>query len=206
MDKEAPIYTIGHSTYPIEDFITLLRQQGITAVADVRSAPYSSFNPQFNKEALSRALQAAGIAYVFLGKELGARTEDRSCYDGGRVRYDRLAKTAAFRTGLERVRKGAASHRVALMCAEKDPIMCHRTILVARALASAGVPVIHILGDGQVETHATAIKRLMSALKVPASDLFRSGEELAAEAYARQEERIAYEEEAPRPAAAEGSR
>jgi uncharacterized protein (DUF488 family) len=201
-----PIYTIGHSTHPIEAFIALLKQHGITAVADVRSAPYSRFNPQFSKEPLGQALRAAGIAYVFLGRELGARTEDRSCYENGRVRYDRLAKTDLFRSGLDRVRKGAGSHRVALMCAEKDPLHCHRTILVARALEREGVAVTHILADGGLEPHEVAIRRLMSELRLQPPDMFRTADDLAAEAYAKQEERIAYQEETEAQSAADGGR
>jgi hypothetical protein len=111
------VFTIGHSNHPIDAFITLLRQHGITALADVRSAPYSRFQPQFNKDALDRSLKAEGIKYVFLGKELGARSEDRSCYQNGRVRYPLLAETALFRNGLERVMTGAQNFKIAIMCA-----------------------------------------------------------------------------------------
>ena len=91
------------------------RQHGVTALADVRSAPYSRFNPQFNKDALVRELKVHGIKYVFLGRELGARTDDRSCYENGRVQYRRLALTELFRDGIERVLTGASKHRIALV-------------------------------------------------------------------------------------------
>src|SRR5689334_2499642 len=98
------IYTIGHSNHPIDRFIALLRQHGIEAVADVRSTPYSRFNPQFRKEKLQAALASAGIRYVFLGEELGARSKDPECYDeGGRVSYTRLASTDLFRRGIDRL-------------------------------------------------------------------------------------------------------
>jgi uncharacterized protein (DUF488 family) len=104
---KAEILTVGHSNHPIERFLELLRQNGVTAVGDVRSAPLSRYNPQFNKEALQRSLRDAGIAYIFLGKELGGRSSDRACYVDGRIQYDRVARTEAFQTVVERVRKGA---------------------------------------------------------------------------------------------------
>ncbi len=136
-----PIFTVGHSTHSAELFLALLRQHQVVAVADVRSSPFSQFNPQFNREPLEQCLKANGIRYVFLGKELGARSEDRSCYLDGRVQYGRLAQTPLFQSGLDRVLQGAAKYRVALMCAEKEPLECHRTLLVAKALAERGQPV-----------------------------------------------------------------
>src|ERR1700730_12916411 len=113
------IYTIGHSKHPIERFVALLQQHGIDALADVRSTPYSRFNPQFNREKLQASLAAAGIRYVFLGEELGARSKDASCYDEeGRVSYAKLAQTAPFRAGIERLLTGmqpagVPEHRIA---------------------------------------------------------------------------------------------
>ncbi len=192
------LFTIGHSTHSAEKVVDLLRQHGITAVADVRSRPYSRMNPQFNREAFTALLKAAGIAYVFLGRELGARTEDRDCYVDGRVQYDLLAQTEFFRVGLDRVMQGMAKHRVALMCAEKDPLTCHRTILVCRHLAALGVAVEHILEDGRLENHDAALSRLLSELGLPEQDLFRGRDQIVEEAYARRGEHIAYsEDEAP---------
>lgn len=186
------VYTVGHSTHGAEAFLGLLVRHGIGAVADVRSSPFSRFNPQFNRETLGQFLKVNGIRYVFLGKELGARTEDRSCYVDGRVQYDRLARTASFEGGLDRVLRGAALYRVALMCAERDPLECHRTILVAKALAGRGQQVLHIHADGHLETHEAAMERLLDVTGLPRKDLFRTREELVAEALARQEHRIAY--------------
>jgi uncharacterized protein (DUF488 family) len=190
--SQSTVYTIGHSTHPIERFVELLRQHGVTALADVRSMPYSRFNPQYSKAALERTLKANGIAYVFLGKELGARSDDPSCYENDKVRYSRIAKTALFHAGIERVKKGVGVHRVALMCAEREPLECHRTLLVSRELEREGVAVTHIHGDGHLETHSDAVTRLLKQVKLPASDLFKSQEELIDEAYAKQEERVAY--------------
>lgn len=190
-----PTFTIGHSTHSAEAFLALLRQHGVEAVADLRSSPFSRFNPQFNRENLERRLKENGIRYVFLGKELGARTDDRSCYEHGRVQYARLARTAPFQSGLERVRQGAQRYRIVLMCAEKEPLECHRTLLVARALAEHGDTVQHIHADGSLESHEAAMERLLEVAGVPKEDLFRSREELLAEALARQAERVAYVDE-----------
>lgn len=186
------VLTIGHSNHPIEKFVELARLHGVSAVVDVRSAPYSRFNPQFNRDAFAEALKQQGIAYVFLGRELGARSNDRSCYDNGRVQYRRLAETETFRSGIEQVLSGAQALRIALMCAEKEPLECHRTLLVSRALVAVGTPVTHILANGGAESHKESMKRLLKIVGLPESDLFRSQEELIEEACSRQEGRVAY--------------
>lgn len=187
------IYTIGHSKHPIDRFIALLQQHGIDALADVRSTPYSRFNPQFNKEKLQTALASAGVRYVFLGEELGARTKDPSCYDEeGRVSYAKLARTERFRKGIERLLAGMQQHRIAIMCAEREPLECHRTILVSRELERAGVSVTHILQDGALEPHSQLMGRLAVELNLVGTDLFRSSDELIEDAYEKQGARIAY--------------
>jgi len=187
------IYTIGHSNHPIDRFVALLQQHGIDAVADVRSTPYSRFNPQYRKERLQAALADAGIRYVFLGEELGARSKDPACYDeSGRVSYVRLAATDLFRRGIERLLTGMQNHRIAIMCAEREPLDCHRTILVARELEKAGVPVTHILKDGTLEPHRHAMELLASSRKLTETDLFRTIDELIEDAYEKQGSQIAY--------------
>jgi uncharacterized protein (DUF488 family) len=188
------VFTIGHSTHTQERFIDLLCQHGVTAICDVRSMPYSRMNPQFNREDLEKALLARGIAYRFLGKELGARSNDPDCYENGKVQYDRLAETESFKRGISRVLRGIKEDfRIAIMCAEKEPLECHRTILVARHLAALGLDVEHILADGRLEADSAALTRLKRMHNLPEEDMFRSPEELLADAYRRQEERIAYE-------------
>src|SRR5215475_16107430 len=106
------ISTVGHSNHPIQSFLDLLTRHTITAVADVRSTPYSRFNPQFRREKLQASLAEAGIQYVFLGAELGARSQDPSCYDAdGRVSYAKLARTELFRSGIQRLITGSAQYR-----------------------------------------------------------------------------------------------
>ena len=188
----ATLLTVGHSTHTIEHFLGLLSKHGVTAVADVRSVPASRFTPQFNRDALKRSLADHGIKYVFLGQELGARSDDRSCYVNGQVQYERLAQTVPFGEGIERLLKGAATERIAVMCAEQEPLDCHRTVLVSRVLAERGASVAHIHSDGRLEGHEDAMLRLMSGFGLDQDDLFHTHKELLDEALARQEQRIAY--------------
>ena len=186
------VFTIGHSTHPAAELIDLLVRHDVEAVADVRSSPYSRHSPEFNKDQLEAALKAAGIAYVFMGRELGARPADRDLYDGGRVSWDRLRASALFRAGLERIQDGAQRMRIALLCAEKDPLDCHRTLLVGQALEERGVAITHILADGGLETSDAAMSRLLAMFKMPEADLFRARDEIVAEARERQAKRITY--------------
>lgn len=159
--SECTVYTIGHSNISFEEFRALLQKHHITAIADVRSTPYSKFTPQFNREALQKSLRAIDITYVFLGEELGARTKDISCYnDEGQVIYSKLQQTTLFQQGLQRVITGAKKFRLALVCAEKEPFTCHRSILIGQALQAINVDVCHILHDGVVETHEQMLQRL----------------------------------------------
>ncbi len=195
---ETRVLTVGHSNHPLETFVSLLRQHGVTTLADVRSAPFSRFNPQFNRKPLDAALQAQGIAYLFMGHALGGRPEDRSCYENGRVRYDRLARTPLYREGIDQVIETAEVERVALMCAEREPLDCHRTLLVGRSLAERGVAVAHILGDGTLEAHDETMDRLLASVGLPVGDLLHSREQLIAEARALKEGRIAYRNKSAR--------
>lgn len=196
MSSPSVIYTVGHSTHTIEKFLDLLERNDVTAIADVRSSPFSRHNPQFNKDTLSAELKKRGVAYVFVGKELGARSDDPSCYEGGKIRYGRLAKTSVFKAGIERVLSGAQKYRIALMCAEKEPLDCHRTLLVSRALEQRGVSIVHILADGRTEAQTQTMSRLLDLVGLPQVDMFRSHDELVAMARELREERIAYVDEA----------
>ncbi|WP_139558005.1 DUF488 domain-containing protein [Methylotetracoccus oryzae] len=186
------LLTIGHSNHALDQFIALLRRHGVTALADVRSQPYSRRFPHFSREPLRETLRDGGVEYVFLGKELGARSQNPACYRGGKVHYASLAMEPTFETGLERLVRGMANHQIVLMCAERDPLECHRAVLVARALHDRGVPVSHILGDGALEPHGEMEGRLLRLLKIPEGDLFKSRAECIQEAYEIQGERIAY--------------
>lgn len=191
-----PVFTIGHSNHPLDTFMALLQRHRVTALADVRSAPYSRLHSQFSREPLAGSLQREGIEYVHLGQALGGRSDDPACYEDGRVRYDRVAGTATFRHGLDRVVQGAEDHLIALLCAEREPLECHRTLLVARALDERGIEVAHIHADGGLESHAEAMDRLLQLFNLNADgDLFRTAqprEELVAAAIALQAKRVAY--------------
>ena len=186
------LYTIGHSNHTTEDFIELLFKHAITAVCDVRSQPYSKFNPQFNRENIQKELKQRNIGYVYLGRELGPRSDDSACYIDGKVQYHLLAATDLFQQGLERLLKGMRSHRIAMMCAEKDPIMCHRMILVCRYLRKEVAGIRHILADGGIESLEDSENRLLRLLKIPPLQLFDSTEDLIIRAYAIQAEKIAH--------------
>lgn len=186
------IYTIGHSNGTIDRLLGLLRQHGITAVADVRSQPYSRYNPQFNREVLAGALKDAELEYVFLGQELGARSDDPNCYRDGRAQYSLIAKTQVFERGIARLMTGMQRFQLAIICAEKEPLACHRTILVSRYLHDRGVKVLHILEGGALEDHDTLLQRLLQARGMQEQNLFHSKDELVDMAYEKQAEDIQY--------------
>ncbi len=189
------IFTIGHSTHEFERFSALLKEFGITALGDVRSSPYSRMFSQYNRENLQAALKARGIGYVFLGSDLGARSSNPECYINGKVQYDRIAATQGFKQAIQRVIAGAVRQRIALMCAEKDPLECHRTLLVARAIAMLGQSVAHILADGSVENHEAAMSRLLTEEGLPHRDMYLSREQLIEEACKKRERKVAYVDE-----------
>ena len=186
------LYTIGHSTHSLSRFLNLLATHGISAICDVRSKPYSRQNPQFNRESFRSELAKRNMAYVFLGEELGARSSDASCYEGGKVQYHRLAATQLFHQGIARIHKGMQRYRIALMCAEKDPLTCHRTILICRNLRSPDLSIRHILADGRIEPHEATEQRLIKLVGADQGDLFQDFGELLEKAYDFQGQQIAY--------------
>ncbi|NES17995.1 MAG: DUF488 domain-containing protein [Symploca sp. SIO3E6] len=156
------LFTIGHSNHTIEDFISLLQQHGVTALADVRSHPYSRFLPHFKRQELKAALSKAKINYVFLGQELGARPNNQDCYVNGKAVYEKIAATELFQEGIQRLLKGLEKQRISLMCAEKDPLTCHRAILVCQHLRDSNLQINHILKDGMLESHHELETRMLS--------------------------------------------
>lgn len=147
------LFTIGHSNHPFDALRALLLRHGIEGVADVRSSPYSQYAPQSNRETLRDSLQDVGIEYRFVGDALGGRPAGDGFYDDlGRVLYDRIAASAGFQDGIDRLIHWAERRRVALLCSEEDPTDCHRRRLIARVLRDRGVAVVHLRGDGRAET------------------------------------------------------
>lgn len=187
--KNSQIFTIGHSNHSLEMFVALLRQHGITTLVDVRSAPFSRFSPQFNKVDLEQEIKTHEIKYVFLGRELGGRPKDPSCYENGQVQYEHLKDTALFKEGIERVIRELRQHTIALMCSEKDPLRCHRFLLVARTLVKLDISVTHILATGDLEPHEITMARLPDSAGAEQDDLFDLKEDLI---FSSQEKRVVY--------------
>ncbi len=150
--SEHLIYTIGHSDHSVEEFVALLQKHGVTSVLDVRSQPYSRWAHQFNREALTRDLEAAGVAYHFLGDALGGRPADPALYDAGDgpPDYRRLEQTETYQAGIARLLDLARAERVAVMCGEGEHRHCHRHLLIAQTLLERGLRVLHIQPDGCV--------------------------------------------------------
>jgi hypothetical protein len=202
-DDLRPLYSIGHSNHDWPGFLALLQRAGITAVVDVRSSPYSRRLPHFTRDALEPGLRAAGIAYVFLGDQLGGRPQDSSVYGpDGRVDYEKVRKTFAFQHGLERLVQGLERFMVAMLCAEEDPLDCHRGLMIAPALRDVGIAPLHLHKDGSVETSQDMEARLLAETGVGAgmidglfAPLLSDGErqEMLAEAYRRMAARKAYQ-------------
>lgn len=196
MPSEARVLTIGHSNLDWDRFATLLRNAGVTAVADVRTSPWSRHTPQFNRETLAVSLKAEGVAYVFLGAELGGRPSGAHLFDGGVADYEAMAREETFKNGLERVANGARTHIVALMCAEREPLDCHRCLLVSRRLQDLGLAVAHIHGDGAIEPHEATERRLLVCEGLEHEDIFEDRERRLARAYAQRARKVAYAEAA----------
>lgn len=176
------LYTIGHSDHEVGAFIDTLARYGVATVADVRSTPYSRFNPAFNRETLARSLDRRAFSYVFLGAELGARGGDFPDATGA-ARYRLIAASERFARGLDLLRAVMVESTTALLCAEREPLDCHRTLLISRAVRSTGVAIRHILYDGAVEEHADIERRMVGRAGLAATDLFDTPEEIVERAY-----------------------
>ena len=149
-------FTIGHSNHAVQAWLALLLQNGVEVVVDARSSPYSKYVPQFDKELMQRSLEESGIRYLFLGAELGGRPANPAYYDAkGRVLYSRLCDDIRFRAAIARLETGMERFRVALVCGEEDPAHCHRRLLIGRVLCERGHTMIHIRGDGRLESDET---------------------------------------------------
>ncbi len=170
------LFSIGHSNIPAERFATMLQDAAVTAVADVRSVPNSRWFPWFSQKALAAQLNGIGIAYTAMGDTLGGRPRDGSLYRGGVADYVAMARQPEFCGSLDRLQESVACSRVCLMCAEREPLDCHRCLLVARRLAERGLAIGHILHDGIIEPHTATEQRLL-ALDGEAGDLFPAGQD-----------------------------
>lgn len=167
-----PLYTIGHGNRKSEDFLALLKEFGIEYLIDVRSQPYSKFNPQFNQNELRFFLEGNGIKYVFMGDNIGGRPKDISCYDSeGKVDYEAVKTKGFFIDGIERLKTAYNKDiNVVIMCSESKPCECHRSKLIGRVLSSDNIILKHIDENGKVKDQATVINELNKGLS--AIDLF----------------------------------
>lgn len=191
MKSHFRLYTVGHSNRSLDEFIALLKQHEVPTVADVRSQPTSARFPYFSADPLKTRLQDEGLEYLFWGDELGARRQEPEAYSGGQAKYPLIAKTFGFQAGLDQLRLALAERPVVLLCAEKDPLTCHRMILVCRQLRDE-FDIVHLIDDHTTETQEECEMRLLEMLDLPTRDLFRDEAEMLADAYDQQGERIAY--------------
>jgi len=183
------LFTIGYAAHTKESFLDALKIHRITALADVRARPYSSFKPEFSQEPLKYFLLKNDIAYVPLGDQCGVSISNREGGSPTRSLFQAIAENEKFKKGLERIKNGLQKYRIALMCAEKDPLCCHRFLLICRHLP-AGTRIRHILEAGGIEKQEETIERLLKISELDQPDLFRNRKELLHLAYAAQEEKI----------------
>src|SRR5579885_1801605 len=190
------LFTIGHSNISATRFIAMQRAAGVSAVGDVRSTRFSRFCPWFSAKNLAPLLADAGIGYLSYGETLGGRPRDPSLYRDGVIDYQAVARQREFLTALDRLTDAAARRPVCIMCSEREPLDCHRCLLVARALAARGLAIGHSLYDGTIEPHRVTEQRLLA---LEGGDLFATGQaERLAAAYFRRARAVGYR---PKPAA-----
>lgn len=193
----SPIFTVGHSILEFDNFVALLKDHGVGLVADVRSTPQSARLPHFSMPAIEKLLQAEHLDYLFLGEELGGRPDDADAYrPNGLVDYRARRKSYAFRAGLDRLRKELEGRPVAMMCAEEDPLECHRFLMICPELVHHGISPQHIRKGSRIETQEAAENRLLAGTgfaAVTADTLFASVRtEVLDDAYRVQAERFAF--------------
>lgn len=169
--KPGGIFTIGHSNLDLDDFVDILADRGINIVCDVRSRPGSYRFPQFNRESLGACLTTARIQYEFLGEALGGRPSDpRAYFSDGIVNYEERRKAADFSAGVDRAFELARASNIVLMCAEEDPLQCHRFLMVCPALLDRGAAPAHIRSGGELESQREAEDRLLKLHDLRAFD------------------------------------
>ena len=205
MDNKGKVYTIGYSGFPeIDDFIAILQRFKINVLIDVRSSPYSSYYDAYNKDNIEAALKKAGIYYRNYAREFGARQENPDFYTNGILDFRKFTNSQQFADGIIKVEKAISTGYVpALMCAEKEPVSCHRTIMISKKLEEVlrQIEVLHILPDGHTKTKGDIDKELLDAY-FPSRDQFsffsdenEDEEQLIEEAYVKQNWKIGFRKE-----------
>ncbi len=195
--KNNMLYTVGYTSYSRGELLAILIKYKITAVVDVRSSPFSSYYAEFNQDVLKAYLNANYIFYVPMGKELGARQSDNSVYREGKADYGKIANLGTFKDGINRLITGLTKYNIVLLCAEKDPMTCHRTILICRHMKKY-CNILHIWPhkyyneEVELETHECLESRLLKKFNKDHIDILKSSDQLLAEAYDMQGNEIAY--------------
>ena len=188
------LYAIGYSSYTVDSFIDTLEKYLIQAVVDVRSVPFSKFRPEFNLINIKSILMKNSTYYIPLGDKCGARSTNNKYYINGKVNFKLLSEDKDFKDGLKRIMNSLLKYNIVLMCAEKDPIQCHRTILICRQIKSYNINIHHILADGVLEEHSESELRLLKLFKLDQMHLFMKASDMLEKAYDQQSEKIAYAE------------
>ena len=191
-----PLFTVGHSNLDFLPFVKLLKDRSVDLLIDVRSQPRSGRFPQFSQPGFDKMIEDAGIRYLFLGEELGGRPEDEDAYRDGVVDYRARRKSYAFQRGVERVWNELQHASCALLCAEEDPLECHRFLMICPELVRMGIRPLHIRKGSKIESQEDAENRLLDAHGfggVAASTLFpQSRTDALEEAYDLQSGKFAY--------------
>lgn len=192
------IFTIGYAGFEIEDFIKVLKEYHINSLIDVRSSPFSKFHSDYNKLLLCKTLQERRIIYRNYNREFGARQDDKMYYPNGYLDFSMFTRSKIFKEGMHKIIKAIPlGYKFVLMCSEKDPINCHRTIMVGRAFFDNGISINHILSDGRIITQSDIETRLLDMYYPDRDQLTLFGEQLSIEemlqkSYRFQNEKIGY--------------
>jgi len=192
------IFTIGYAGFEIDDFIKALKEYHINSLIDVRSMPFSKFHSAYNKPIFSKTLQNRGIIYRNYKREFGARQDDRKYYPNGYLDFSMFTKSQVFLEGMDKIIKAIPlGYRFVLMCSEKDPITCHRSIMIAKAFYNNGVLINNILSDRSIITQSDIETRLLDMYYPDRDQLSLFGEQLSVEemiqnSYIFQNKKIGY--------------
>ena len=188
------VFTIGHSTHDIDDFIGLLKKHKVDCLIDVRSQPYSRIAPQFNKDRLSSGLKSHEILYAHFEKEFGARhTKPSLLNEDNKVDFDKVREGTEFKQGIQRLGKALdLGYTIALMCSEAEPFDCHRFSMISYQLIRENLEVSHILRDGSLKENSDLEKELLGQYNKKLNPLFDTEEQQIEKAYRLRGKDIAF--------------
>lgn len=192
------IYTIGYSAFLINEFIDTIKRYNVSCVIDVRSSPFSNYYSDYNKDVFKNTLKQHNILYRNYVNEFGARQTNPIFYSGDIVDFDKFIKSSQFLEGISKVKKGIElGYNFVLMCAEKDPIKCHRSIMLGKGFSNNGFDVKHIISKSELESQKELEERLLEIYHKDRFQLTLFGEkqsdsELLADAYKKQNLAIGY--------------